>query len=63
MKCSKTGPKPLFEIELLSKAALPTVFYHSTNIISLMLLTNSAFFSCLTLPSINQLILNPIKVK
>ena len=51
MKCSKTGPEPLFEIELLSKAALPTqmVFHHRTTAISFMLLSNSGCFSCLIL--------------
>ncbi len=42
---AKTGPKPLFKIGLLSKAALATqtVFYHRTT--AFMILTNSDCFS------------------
>lgn len=43
MKCRKTGPKPLFEIELLSKAMLQTqaVFDQRKTAISFILLTDA----------------------
>lgn len=61
MKCSKTGPEPLFEIELLSEAALPTqsVFHNRTTAISFMLLTNLDCFSFLVI-FFNSLLINKI---
>lgn len=63
MKCRKTGPKPLFEIELLSKATLQTqaVFDQRTTAISFMLLTDANdCFSSLIIFSVNLLIVYQI---
>lgn len=65
MKCRKTGPKPFFETELLSKAMLQTqaVFDQRRTTISFMLLTDAnACFSSLIIFSVNQLIVQCIKL-
>lgn len=62
MKCSKNWAKaPLWDRAALYRSAANSVFHHSANTVSGMLLTHSACFSCLIIFPTHQLIVDLIK--